>query len=690
MRTAYGRRTVTAVIIPADVQELDYIRARRTRSRWCPPASAWRTTPRCPPTTTSRGPPRCSTPARRSRSCVGQGARGARAEVEQVADLLGAGVAKALLGKDVLSDDLPYVTGSIGLLGTRPSYELMQGCDTLLVIGSSFPYTQFLPELGPGAGGADRHRPAHGRHALPVRGQPRRRRRARHCKRLLPLLERRRSTAPGARRSRRTSARWWEVMERRAAVDADPINPEYVAHALDALLPDDVILAADSGSAANWYARHLRHARRTMRGSLSGTLATMGPGVPYVIGAKFAHPRPARDRARRRRRDADERHGRADHRREVLAAVAGPAAGRRGAQQPRPQPGHLGDARHVRRPAVPALPGPAGRRPTPTSPGPSGWTASGWRSPTTSRTPGTGRWPPTGPSSSTSAPTRPCRRSRRTPPWTRSRPPPPRSSRATATGRACVKQGFKAKVQEILPGNGHGENQPGKREDDARRLGHRAGPVVEGIETAVYTVPTDAPKADGTLAWDSTTLVLAPVRSGNTTGIGCTYGAPAAAQVIDQLLAAAGRRTVRAGTCRGQRGDAPGGAQRGPPGLVAGAISAVDIALWDLKARLLGLPLAVCWALPARGAGLRKRRLHHLRRAASRTANCATGPRSRASPGSRSRSESHWGRRAPRLRRVAHARAERRRRTRTVRGRQRRLQRQTGHPPRHRAGRPRA
>ena len=116
---------------------------------------------------------------------AGQGARGARAELEQVADLLGAGVAKPLLGKDVLSDELPYVTGSIGLLGTRPSYEMMRDCDTLLTVGSSFPYTQFLPEFDQARGGADRHRRQVHRHALPLRGQPGRRRR-RHAARADP------------------------------------------------------------------------------------------------------------------------------------------------------------------------------------------------------------------------------------------------------------------------------------------------------------------------------------------------------------------------------------------------------------------------------------------------------------------------------------------------------------------------
>ncbi|WP_329302666.1 thiamine pyrophosphate-requiring protein [Streptomyces sp. NBC_00659] len=290
MRTAYAKRTVTAVIIPADVQELPYSE----------PTHAFKMVPSSLGLTHSAPVPATSDLARavevldaseKVAILIGQGARSARAEVEEIADVLGAGVAKALLGKDALPDDLPYVTGSIGLLGTRPSYELMRDCDTLLVIGSSFPYTQFLPEFGQArAVQIDIDPFMIGlRYPFEVNlvGDAKQ-----TLKALLPQLKRKQH-GKWRKKIEKDTARWWEVMERRAAVDADPINPEYVVHALDALLPDDVILAADSGSAANWYARHLRM-RGAMRGSLSGTLATMGPGVPYVIGAKFAHPeRPA-------------------------------------------------------------------------------------------------------------------------------------------------------------------------------------------------------------------------------------------------------------------------------------------------------------------------------------------------------------------------------------------------------------
>ncbi|MEU2335392.1 thiamine pyrophosphate-requiring protein [Streptomyces sp. NPDC013172] len=290
MRTAMARRSVTALIIPADVQELDY----------SPPEHAFKMVPsslgmshyapvpddgdlqRAADVLNSGG---------KTAILIGQGARGARTEVKEVADRLGAGVAKALLGKDALDDDLPYVTGSIGLLGTRPSYEMMRDCDTLLVIGSSFPYTQFLPAFGNARAvqiDIDPHMVGM-RYPFEVNlvGDA-----ARTLRRLLPLLDQMEDRS--WRETIESNVRdWWEVMDRRAAVSADPVNPEYVAHALGELLPDDVILSADSGSAANWYARHLKLGG-AMRGSLSGTLATMGPGVPYAIGAKFAHgDRPA-------------------------------------------------------------------------------------------------------------------------------------------------------------------------------------------------------------------------------------------------------------------------------------------------------------------------------------------------------------------------------------------------------------
>jgi pyruvate dehydrogenase (quinone) len=290
IRTAYARRSPTAVIMPGDVQELDY--SPPTHEFKMVPSSLDRSSWTAVPSDESvRRAAEVLNAGDKVAILVGQGAAGAQAEVERIAELLGAGVAKALLGKDALSDELPYVTGAIGLLGTRPSYELMRDCDTLLTIGSSFPYTQFLPEFGKARGvqiDIDPHMVGM-RYPYEVNlvGDAKA-----TLERLIPLIDQDRGREWYDTVCANV-ARWREVMERRAGLSADPINPEYVAHALDPLLPGNAIVTSDSGSTANWYARHLRM-RPGMRGSLSGTLATMGCGVPYAIGAKFAHPeRPA-------------------------------------------------------------------------------------------------------------------------------------------------------------------------------------------------------------------------------------------------------------------------------------------------------------------------------------------------------------------------------------------------------------
>jgi pyruvate dehydrogenase (quinone) len=229
--------------------------------------------------------------AERVAMLVGAGALGATVQVMRTADLLGAGVAKALLGRTVIDDALPYCTGAIGLLGTRPSWNMMQGCDALLVVGSSFPYSEFLPKEGQAkAVQIDvKARMLSIRYPMDVNlhGDA-----AATLDALIPLLRTKRD------RTWRESieddvATWWNVLEERAMNDADPVNPQRVFHELSPRLPDDVILAADSGSSANWWARDLKM-KSSMKASLSGNLATMGPGVPYAIAAKFCWPdRPA-------------------------------------------------------------------------------------------------------------------------------------------------------------------------------------------------------------------------------------------------------------------------------------------------------------------------------------------------------------------------------------------------------------
>jgi pyruvate dehydrogenase (quinone) len=218
---------------------------------------------------------------------VGAGALYAPREVLQVANVLGAGVAKALLGKAVLPDDLPFVTGSIGLLGTEPSDFMMSNCDTLLMVGSSFPYSQWLPKEGQARGVQIDLKPRMLSLRFPMDvalcGDA-----AETLRMLLPLLEPKRDRAWQEQIMQHVHD-WWKKLEGRAMVDAEPINPEWVFWELSPLLPDRCILTADSGSAANWWARDLR-VRPGMMASLSGNLASMGPGVPYALAAKFAHP----------------------------------------------------------------------------------------------------------------------------------------------------------------------------------------------------------------------------------------------------------------------------------------------------------------------------------------------------------------------------------------------------------------
>jgi pyruvate dehydrogenase (quinone) len=287
IRTALSRQAPTAVIIPNDLQEEDY----------SPPKHEFKHVPSSAPGLTwPEIRPRAEDVARAAEVVnagekvailIGQGARGAADEVRRLAELTGAGVAKALLGKDVLPDDLPYVTGSIGLLGTRPSYELMRDCDTLLMIGTNFPYSQFLPEFGKARAvqiDIDGHMIGM-RYPTEVNlvGDAKLTLAA-----MLPLLEPKADT--GWRRTVESNVeQWWQTVEKQAMVDAHPVNPMRIVWELSSRIPSNAIVTADSGSAANWYARLLK-LRGQMRGSLSGTLATMGPGVPYGIGAKFAHP----------------------------------------------------------------------------------------------------------------------------------------------------------------------------------------------------------------------------------------------------------------------------------------------------------------------------------------------------------------------------------------------------------------
>ncbi|NBD20501.1 thiamine pyrophosphate-requiring protein [Aquabacterium fontiphilum] len=287
VRIARDRRTVTCIIVPHDLQELDAVetppRKHGTILSGIDHPSA-RIVPSLPELQRAAD---VLNAGKKVAILVGAGALNATDEIIAVAERLGAGVAKALLGKAAVPDDLPFVTGSIGLLGTQPSWDLMSGCDTLLMVGSSFPYSEFLPEEGQARGvqiDID-GRKLNMRYPMEVGliGDSRETLQA-----LLPLLSQ--QTDRAWRNDIEASVeRWWRVLEARAMAGASGINPQLPFWELSPRLPDNCILTCDSGSAANWYARDLR-IRRGMKASLSGGLATMGPAVPYAIAAKFAHP----------------------------------------------------------------------------------------------------------------------------------------------------------------------------------------------------------------------------------------------------------------------------------------------------------------------------------------------------------------------------------------------------------------
>jgi pyruvate dehydrogenase (quinone) len=286
-RIALAERSVTTIIVPNDVQEADAVATPPHKHGTVHSGPGYQRPRVLPADADLDRAADVLNSGERVAMLVGQGALHAGEEVAAVAELLGAGVAKALLGKAALPDDLPYVTGSIGLLGTKPSWDLMEGCDTLLMVGSSFPYSEFLPEEGQARGvQIDIDGRMLGiRYPMEVNlvGDS-----AETLRALMARLNRKEDRSWREKIEGEVSD-WWALIERRAQEPADPINPQLVFHELSKRLPDGAILSSDSGSAANWYARDIK-LRRGMMASLSGTLATMGPGVPYAIGAKFAHP----------------------------------------------------------------------------------------------------------------------------------------------------------------------------------------------------------------------------------------------------------------------------------------------------------------------------------------------------------------------------------------------------------------
>lgn len=287
MRIAREQRCVTCIIFPNDVQDLPAVPVPPREHGTVHSGMGALGHSTVPDAATLRMAADILNHGKKVAILAGAGALQATEELIAIADILGAGVAKALLGKAAVPDALPFVTGSIGLLGTKPSHDMMNGCDTLLMVGSGFPYAEFLPEEGQARGVQIDIDAKMTSLRYPMEcslvGDARATLRA-----LIPLLERK--TDRGWQEEiEENVARWWRVMEARAMNDASPVNPQRVFWELSPRLPDNAILSCDSGSSANWYARDIK-LRSGMKASLSGGLASMGPGVPYAIAAKFAFP----------------------------------------------------------------------------------------------------------------------------------------------------------------------------------------------------------------------------------------------------------------------------------------------------------------------------------------------------------------------------------------------------------------
>ncbi|MDQ2865082.1 MAG: thiamine pyrophosphate-requiring protein [Candidatus Eremiobacteraeota bacterium] len=286
-RIAHATRSVTCVIVPKDVQEMDALKKTPHTANMIPSGIGYSTPVAIPSVNDLRAAADVLNAGERVAMMVGAGTFGAVDEVIETANRLQAGIAKALLGKAAVPDDLPFVTGTLGLLGTAPSADMMQQCDTLFLIGTTYPYSQFLPKEGQARGVQididGRNLSLRYPNEVNLTGDS-----AETLRALLPLL--RQKTDTTWREEIANNRKHWDSIAATRAEDAgDPINPQKVFTELSPRLPDNCILSGDAGTSTNWSARELRM-RRGMKYSLSGSLATMGPAVPYAIAAKFCFP----------------------------------------------------------------------------------------------------------------------------------------------------------------------------------------------------------------------------------------------------------------------------------------------------------------------------------------------------------------------------------------------------------------
>ena len=355
MRIAKVERTVTCLIIPHDVQDLDAVKTPPHKHGTVHSAIGVSMPDVIPKRDDLQRAADVLNAGTKVAMLVGAGAMGAADEIIRVADLLGAGVAKALLGKAALPDDIPFVTGAIGLLGTRPSWNMMQKCDTLLMVGTSFPYAEFLPEEGQARGvQIDIDGRMIGiRYPTEVNliGDSTATLRA-----LAPLLLHKEDRS-WRQRIEDDVDEWWQLMEKRAMNDANPVNPQRVFWELSSRLPDGVHPVGRFR-----IGRQLVRARSQDPARHDG-VALGQPGVDGAGGAvrvcrEDVPSRSPGDCVRGRRRDADERPQRADHRGAPLEELDRSAFHRARAQQPGPEPGDVGTAGALGRSPLPCLAGP--------------------------------------------------------------------------------------------------------------------------------------------------------------------------------------------------------------------------------------------------------------------------------------------------------------------------------------------
>lgn len=287
-RTALAYRGVAHITIPVDFQEHE-LKDRKRSKRNVPhhTSDIYAPLPQIPRQSDLQRAADILNEGRKVAILAGQGALHAGDELEEAAEVLGAPIIKALLGKACVPDDSPYTTGGIGLLGTRPSQEAIESCDTVLIVGSGFPYIEFMPKPDQAKGVQIDLDPQQIGLRFPVDvgliGDSKR-----ALQILMPLLKRKQDRS-FLKKAQEGAKEWWKIMEERASRRDKPMKPQRVAWELGKRLSSNAIVSCDSGTITTWFARHIP-ARRGQMYSLSGTLASMAPGLPYTIAAQIAYP----------------------------------------------------------------------------------------------------------------------------------------------------------------------------------------------------------------------------------------------------------------------------------------------------------------------------------------------------------------------------------------------------------------